>query len=276
MRQEQNEQPIAGDKATRFYRTHVGTGIYYDVLSANQFNLLTCLGLREEHSLLDIGCGSLRAGRLFIPYLQPEKYCGIEPESWLVTQGLNNELGHSIVDIKKPRFSADADFTLTAFGQTFDFILAQSIFSHTSERQLRRCLSEAKKALKPEGLFAATYFPATRNYTGSHWTVKATWTPEKMQELAREQGLHFVPLSWPHPDPQQWILISHADHEVALPVIGDTMRMMQLEQDLVFCRAKLENLKSHPYVRLGLGVFRSAKYAHYLVWRAFRSPETGV
>ena len=51
------------------YREYVGTSERYDIGGAIQFNLLTTLGLREHHRLLDVGCGSLRAGRLFIPYL---------------------------------------------------------------------------------------------------------------------------------------------------------------------------------------------------------------
>src|SRR5438128_572554 len=51
----------------------------HDLAAAFQFNLLTRLGLREEDYLLDIGCGALRAGRLFITYLLPGRYFGVEP-----------------------------------------------------------------------------------------------------------------------------------------------------------------------------------------------------
>jgi len=61
------------------YRAYVGPVEKYDLVAANQFNLLTMLGLRENHFLLDVGCGSLRGGRLFIPYLLPHHYFGIEP-----------------------------------------------------------------------------------------------------------------------------------------------------------------------------------------------------
>ena len=42
------------------HRAFVGPPEKYDIVSAMQFNLLTFLGLREDHYLLDIGCGSLR------------------------------------------------------------------------------------------------------------------------------------------------------------------------------------------------------------------------
>ena len=51
------------------YRAYVGPPEDYDLIAAMVFNLLTTLGLRQHHSVLDIGCGSLRIGRLLIPYL---------------------------------------------------------------------------------------------------------------------------------------------------------------------------------------------------------------
>jgi len=56
------------------YRAYVGPPEDYDLIAAMTFNLLTTLGLRQHHSLLDIGCGSLRIGRLLIPYLNQGKY----------------------------------------------------------------------------------------------------------------------------------------------------------------------------------------------------------
>ena len=82
------------------YRTYVGPSEQYDFMGATQFRLLTTLGLREHHSVLDFGCGSLRAGRLLIPYLLPGRYYGLEPnrktlENFLKhhhSQGLSSRL----------------------------------------------------------------------------------------------------------------------------------------------------------------------------------------
>src|SRR5437763_10973182 len=58
------------------YRAYVGPPEDYDLVAAMAFNLLTTLGLRQHHSLLDIGCGSLRIGRILIPYLNRGKNLG--------------------------------------------------------------------------------------------------------------------------------------------------------------------------------------------------------
>ena len=52
-------------------------------MGATQFALLSALGLPEDDRLLDIGCGSLRGGRLFITYLAEGGYTGIEPNCGL-------------------------------------------------------------------------------------------------------------------------------------------------------------------------------------------------
>ena len=86
------------------YRAYVGPPERYDIIAAMTFNLLTTIGLRQHHKLLDIGCGSLRVGRLLIPYLNIGKYYGLEPNKWLVEQGIKSETGHDLIAIKKPKF----------------------------------------------------------------------------------------------------------------------------------------------------------------------------
>lgn len=51
------------------YGAYVGPPEDYDLIAAMSFNLLTTLGLRQHYTLFDVGCGSLRIGRLLIPYL---------------------------------------------------------------------------------------------------------------------------------------------------------------------------------------------------------------
>ena len=91
-----------GDKN---YKAYVGLPDRYDFMGATQFRLLTSLGLRAHHKLLDFGCGSLRAGKLFIPYLDAANYHGQDPNEWLIRDGIENELGADIKKVKKPHFS---------------------------------------------------------------------------------------------------------------------------------------------------------------------------
>ena len=87
--------------SARRYQVFVGLAGTWDITSSRQFNLLTSLGLREGHYLLDIGCGSLRTGRLLIPYLLPGHYFGMEPEKWLIEEGIKNECREDLIKIKE-------------------------------------------------------------------------------------------------------------------------------------------------------------------------------
>jgi len=60
-----------------------------------QFDYATSHGLKPEMRMLEIGCGNLRAGRLFIDYLEPGNYYGmdISPDILLGAQDVVAEHG---------------------------------------------------------------------------------------------------------------------------------------------------------------------------------------
>lgn len=243
----------------------------YDVVAAMQFNLLTFLGLREHHYLLDVGCGSLRGGRLFIPYLLTGRYFGIEPNRRLIKDGIQSELGEGIIPVKRPVFSHDENFTLSIFDKKFDFILAHSIFSHTSQYQIRRCLSEAKKVMTPTSIFAATFLRGEKNYTGDEWSHpnRAEYTLEHMISLVEQHGLTLKVISWPHHRYQTWVLIVNPEHEKNLPDLerisqafsnSQTLRLKEelelSDKKLRLSREELSQIQKHPYVRFGFKIRR--------------------
>ncbi len=101
------------------HRAYVGPPKDYDLIAALTVGLLFAAGLRETHKLLDMGCGSLRAGRLLIPYLRPGNYFGIEPNRWLVEEGIEKELGRDLIELKRPSFRYVSDFSTDGFGVRF-------------------------------------------------------------------------------------------------------------------------------------------------------------
>lgn len=237
-------------------RAFVGPPQKYDLVAAMQFNLLTFLGLREQHTLLDIGCGSLRAGKLFIPYLQEGGYYGIEPEQWLVAQGIEQELGEDILRVKKPVFSYTSDFDCGVFEREFDYILAQSIFSHATQQQVRTCVSEAGRVMKPSSLFLATFIVGDRDYSGDEWVYPScvTYTARFMEAVAESCGLACRLIGWPHPNRQQWMALGSPQRLEAVADIGDITNLFRLQSELDACQNRLTKIESHPVVRVGLAV----------------------
>src|SRR5437763_4472250 len=152
------------------YRAYVGPPEDYDLIAAMTFNLLTTLGLRQRHSLLDVGCGSIRVGRLLIPYLNRGKYFGVEPNEWLVTEGIRRELGQTLVQIKQPTFFfSDSPDTTGQAKIAFDFALAQSIFSHCGLDLIKRWLSAISRSLAANGALVATFLIGDEHSTQTGW-----------------------------------------------------------------------------------------------------------
>ena len=192
------------------YRAYVGPPEDYDLIAAMTFNLLTTLGLRQHHSLLDVGCGSLRIGRLLIPYLNRGKYFGVEPNEWLVKEAITRELGETLVDIKRPTFFFTDSPESVARGETaFNFALAQSIFSHCGLDLIKAWLSAISRLLAEDGALIATFLIGEEDSPRTGWIYPecVNYLPATLERAAAEVKLQFEILDWKHPR-QTWALFA--------------------------------------------------------------------
>jgi len=245
----------------RHYRAWIGATQTYDIFSHMQFSLMTLLGMRQEHTLLDIGCGSLRAGKLFIVYLLPERYFGIEPEQWLVEDGIEREIGRELVAMKKPRFLFESDFSCTKFGEKFDFVIAQSIFSHASVAQIRRCLSEVSKCLKAESIFAASFVEGDADYDGDAWVYPDTirYRASTMERLAAEAGLACRRVEWFHIGGQAWFLFHLPGAAPNVESLATLNQIAPLRVEMTHYKMRsdrLERIEKNPLFRIAARVKR--------------------
>jgi len=192
------------------YRAYVGPPEDYDLIAAMTFNLLTTLGLRQHHSLLDVGCGSLRIGRLLIPYLNQAKYFGVEPIEWRVEEGMKRELGQALVQIKRPTFFfSDSPEVVVQAKVSFDFALAQSIFSHCGLDLIGGWLSAVSRSLAQDGALVATFLPGEEDSLRTGWVYPecVNYRPATLERAAAEANLRFEILDWKHPR-QTWALFA--------------------------------------------------------------------
>lgn len=188
----------------RHYRAYVGPPDRYDFLSASQFALLFALGLREHHRVLDFGCGSLRLGRLLIPFLRAARYFGIDPNGWLIEDTLDRELGHDILERKHPHFSNNSDFNCEVFGTKFDFIVAQSILTHCGPDLAARLLGSIHAALAETGKAVFSVAKSTLSFEKpavSGWVYPACveYGGVEIARMCQAAGLHCIELPWYHP-----------------------------------------------------------------------------
>lgn len=164
---EPDYQAWAFDEEARdhgMHRTAVGGKGKWEVMGQRQLDFLRGQGLRPDMRFLDVGCGSLRAGRLLVPYLDPGHYYGIDIGAEIVEAGYERELDDA-ARARLPRANLrmtdrfDADF-----GVEFDMAIAQSVFTHVSLNHVRLCLYRVAKVMKPGGRFYATFMEQGRDF----------------------------------------------------------------------------------------------------------------
>ena len=189
----------------RHYRAYIGPPDEYDLVSAMSFNLLTVCGLRQNHKLLDIGCGSLRLGRLLIPYLNARNYVGLDPNKWLIDDGIRFEVGSSLIEIKQPMFIHDSGLSILDNQVKLDYVVAQSIFSHTAPDLLERWIADISLRLAHDGVFFATVLEGDVECDAVGWVYPdcVEYRLDTVSELAIKYGLKFEALTWYHPR-QTW------------------------------------------------------------------------
>lgn len=210
---------MAGDE---HYRAYVGPPEQYDLVSAMVFNLLTSIGLRQHHKVLDIGCGSLRVGRLLIPYLNIHNYVGVEPNKWLVTDGIENEIGNAQIGLKKPIFSYSDSMQEFKKCLNLDYAIAQSIFSHCGLDLIENWLSQLVFHFKDNGALIATFLESDEDYGGQGWVYPGcvSYRLETLEKIALKYNYKFTVLNWAHPR-QTWSIISRPNYDTSLIEDGE-------------------------------------------------------
>ncbi|NBM17134.1 class I SAM-dependent methyltransferase [Streptomyces sp. GC420] len=145
-------------------------------------------GLRPGHRMLDIGCGNLRAGRLFIARLEPGDYYGIDisphilfaAQRTLVREGLQHKL---------PHLAVVQDLTLDFLPEGhFDVVHAHSVFSHSPLPVIDECLAHVGRILAPGGFFDFTF---DRTTGAEHHVLREDfyYRTETLVALAARHGL---------------------------------------------------------------------------------------
>lgn len=120
-----------------------------------QFRVVTTLlKVRPGDNFLDVGCGAMRLGYLLVPYLDDDRYCGIDPLQAYI------DFAHRLMDRvkcgKTYHLHCSPNFDFEHFGRQFDTAFAQSVLGHLSVHENKVCLENLKKVMKPGGKFYAT------------------------------------------------------------------------------------------------------------------------
>lgn len=138
---------------------HAAVGGKWEALGRLQFDYLVANGLRPDSRLLDLGCGTLRGGRHFIPYLNPLNYTGTDISLKAI------EYAHRLVRdenlaAREPRLihrRRGEAFFADLGDAHFDFILAQSVFTHLPAEVVEECFAGVGRVMGPSAVFFFTF-----------------------------------------------------------------------------------------------------------------------
>lgn len=191
------------------YREYVGLENEFDFSAASQFCLLFNSGIREKSKVFDFGCGSLRLGRLLIPFLNVGNYYGYDPNCFLYQEFIEKEYSYDLCKKKSAFLTNDIDL----IPNEFDFIVASSVFTHTGVDLMYDHLDLLSKKIKNDGLiFATFYLSDKRNNKSNGWKYKDcfAYTDDYIKELARNKSLNCESIDWWHPR-QNWYVFNKKD-----------------------------------------------------------------
>lgn len=178
----------------------------WDEIGELQFNFLSAQGLTPSDVFLDLACGSLRAGRLLIPYLDPGHYIGVEKEAVLIEEGLQHELSPEVVTEKRPVFLVNDSFDFSGFPLQPSVGIAQSLFTHLPPRMINTCMHRLREAVTPDCRFFVTYLVAdqpVRNPSRPNAFNPFYYTQDQMRGYGEDNGWTFRFIGeWDHPRAQ--------------------------------------------------------------------------
>ena len=137
--------------------------------------MLRSFGMTKESTVLEVGCGALRAARsLITDDLAPGHYYGIESNKTNLAIGVHLYLGLWAAAEQKPNFATTGEFDLGVFGKKFDLVLARSTWSHATLTQIESMLQSFADVAHSGSKLIVSYMnsPDSNKYEADGMVVK--------------------------------------------------------------------------------------------------------
>lgn len=178
------------DRERRLERL-VGPAGIWPQLQQYQFNALTRLGLKPNHSVVDIGCGPLTVGVQLISYLDRGNYVGVDLLQEPLVEAYRRIAQHDLAH-KNPTLICSTTFGKRELeDRTFDFIWMSQLSYHLDDLQLVLLFEQARAMMSSSSVFLADFIDPGLDLGDDHWRgFNYHFRPiELYEELAQHFGL---------------------------------------------------------------------------------------
>ena len=205
---------VMASDASRNREAAVGSHTHESWLQLGQlqFDYAVSHGLKPDAAMLEIGCGNLRAGRLFIDYLDAGNYYGLDISPDILI-GAQDTIAEFDLAAKLPHLTLVKDLRLHFLPDAmFDFVHAHSVFSHSPIEVIDECLAHIGRILAPNGFFDFTF---DRTTGAEHHVLHEDfyYRTETLIALAAKHGLEATFMA-------DWDTIGHAQSKIRVTQPG--------------------------------------------------------
>lgn len=204
---------VMRDDSARSPEAAVGSATHDRWLAVGQmqFDYLMKHGLAPADRMVEIGCGNLRAGRLFIDHLDAGHYHGLDISPEILLSAQETLVRHGLQQ-KLPNLTVVRDLRLAHLPDAyFTVVHAHSVFSHSPLGVIDECLAHIGRILAPGGFFDFTY---NRTTGPEHQVLREDfyYRTDTLLRLAESHGLRAHPMpDWDElPHQQSKIRIRHS------------------------------------------------------------------
>jgi len=122
-----------------------------------------------------------------------------------------------LLQIKCPTFFfSDSPDTIAQASTSFDFVMAQSIFSHCGLDLIKNWLSAISRLLAQNGALIATFLIGEEDSPKMGWIYPdcVNYRPATLEQAAADVNLRFQILDWKHPR-QTWALFAAPNFDLS-------------------------------------------------------------
>ena len=100
------------------------------------FSKLVKKGIRPSDTFVDYGCGTLRLGALFIEFLEPDRYIGLDIDERILAIG-RNQISAKLLDSKRPVLEVISPESLRrAAARQPRWVCSKGVLQHVSPEEL--------------------------------------------------------------------------------------------------------------------------------------------